>query len=210
MNSIINALSWRYATKKYDTAKKISPEMRHELLEAARLSASSFGLQPWKFLVIDNPETRKQLRAVAWDQSAVTDSSLFVVLCTKTTIDEAYVDHYMQTIATTRGIDSASLAGFKKMILGSLQGRSENDIVQWNKHQTYIALGTLLTTAALHEIDSTPMEGFDAAKVDEILGLKAEGYTVAAFFAAGYRSSEDTTAAFKKVRFSTDEVISIR
>jgi nitroreductase len=123
-------------------------------------------------VVVETPKLREQIRAAAWNQAQVTDASDVIVLCTRTTLDEAYVDHYLELIATTRSLTIDKLDGLKKMILGSVAHRSKHEVIEWNKRQTYIALGVLLSTAALHTIDASPMEGFDPLKVDEILGLK--------------------------------------
>lgn len=210
MHSIIDALSWRYATQQFDPSKKLAAADRELLLEATRLAPSSFGLQPWKLVVVQTPELREQIRAAAWNQAQVTDASDLIVLCTRTTLDEAYVDHYLELIATTRGLSIDKLDGLKKSILGSTAKRSANEVIEWNKRQTYIALGVLVTTAALHSIDASPMEGFDAQQVDGILGLTAENYTATALCALGYRHTSDPAAAQKKVRFPTNEIVAIK
>jgi nitroreductase len=210
MHSIIDALSWRYATQQFDPSKKLAAADRELLLEATRLAPSSFGLQPWKLVVVETPKLREQIRAAAWNQAQVTDASDVIVLCTRTTLDEAYVDHYLELIATTRSLTIDKLDGLKKMILGSVAHRSKHEVIEWNKRQTYIALGVLLSTAALHIIDASPMEGFDPLKVDEILGLTAEGYTATVLCALGYRHTNDPAATQKKVRLPIKEIIAIK
>ncbi len=207
MNNIINALNWRYATKSFDSSKKLSDEQLDTILESMRLSASSYGLQPWKFVVVSNPETRTALRAAAWDQTQVTDASAFVVLTVRTDVDAAYVDAYMKSIADTRGMDVAALSGFADMIKGTISRRTAEQVVEWSSRQVYIALGTALTTAAQLEVDTCPMEGFDSAKFDEILGLKEMNLSSRVCLAIGFRSAEDTSASYKKVRFAKDEVV---
>lgn len=209
MSDVLKALSWRYATHKFDMTKKLSSEELSGLLEAARLAPSSFGLQPWKFVVVQNPELRKRLSAAAFNQPQVLEASDIIVLCSKTTLDETYVDRYAQLIAQTRNIPVEGLSGMKKMILGTVGSRTEQEIIDWNKRQTYIALGTLLMTAALQHIDASPMEGFNPVQVDEILGLPAKGFTAAVLCAVGHRSPEDPGATNAKVRFPANEVIVI-
>lgn len=203
---IIDALNWRYATKVYGDKKLTSDEL-NTVLEAMRLSASSFGLQPWKFIVVSNPELRTKLRAAAWDQSAVTDASALVVLAVNKNVDDAYIDAYIAFIAKERGIPMEALSSFADMMKGSIKGKTPEEVVGWSKKQVYIALGTGLATAALLNIDATPMEGFDPAQVDEILGLHALGLGSAVFLALGFRSEADVTANYKKVRFDAKDII---
>jgi nitroreductase len=207
MDTIIKSLNWRYATKSFDSTKKISEEQLNTILESMRLSASSYGLQPWKFIVVQNPDKRTALRAAAWDQSQVTDASAFIVLAVRTDVDAAYVDKYMQSIAAIRGIDISSLSGFADMIKGTISRRTTENVIDWSSRQVYIALGTALTTAAQLEIDTCPMEGFDSAKFDEILGLKEMNLSSRVCLAVGFRSAEDTSASYKKARFSKEEVV---
>lgn len=207
MDTIIKSLNWRYATKSFDSTKKISEEQLNTILESMRLSASSYGLQPWKFIVVQNPDKRTALRAAAWDQPQVTDASAFIVLAVRTDVDAAYVDKYMQSIADIRGIDVSSLSGFADMIKGTISRRTTENVIDWSSRQVYIALGTALTTAAQLEIDTCPMEGFDSAKFDEILGLKEMNLSSRVCLAVRFRSAEDTSASYKKARFSKEEVV---
>lgn len=210
MKNIIQALNWRYATKKFDTTKKLSAEQLETLLESLRLTASSYGLQPWKFLVIENPALRTQIRAAAWDQSQVTDASHLVVLCAKTDVNDAAVDEYMAAIAVTRSIPVEGLAGFSQMLKGAISGKTQSDLTTWAAKQVYIALGTLLTSAALLEIDACPMEGFDPAAVNTILGLDSQNLTATVLCPLGFRDSSDDTITRTKVRFPKEKVVEIR
>jgi nitroreductase len=164
------------------------------------LSASSFGLQPYQIAVVSDPDTRKQLRAVSYDQPQITDSSHLFVLAAKTDMSPAYVDDYMHRIADTRRLNPEALNGFGSHIKGSVSARSPEQILNWNKRQVYIALGTLLAAAAELRIDNCPMEGFDAEAYDRILGLSERGLTATVLCAVGFRSEEDATAGHKKVR----------
>lgn len=205
---IIKALNWRYATKQFDATKKISESDISTLLEAARLSPSSFGLQPWKFIVVTNPEVRKKIRAAAWDQSQVTDASHLVVFTVDKNVDDAFVDAYVADIAQTRGVSIADLKAFGDTMKGAVKARGSAETVKnWSARQVYIALGTLLTSAAVLGIDACPMEGFDNKKVDEILGLDKLGVESLAFAALGYRANEDEVKKYKKVRFLKSEVV---
>jgi nitroreductase len=205
MKNIIDALNWRYATKAFDKDKKLSESQLMAVTEAMRLSASSFGLQPWKFIVVTDPEIRKALRAAAWDQSQITDAShLIVIAVNSRTIP--LVDSYMQSIADTRGIPVEALKGFSDSIKGSLAGKTPQEIKDWSSRQLYIALGIGLVAAASESIDACPMEGFDPQKFDEILGLTKMGLESRALLALGFRSPDDKTASYKKVRFPRSEV----
>lgn len=207
MSQILDSLKWRYATKKFDPTKKIPDADVNELLEALRLAPSSYGLQPWTFLVITNDTIRKELRKEAWDQSQITDASHLIVLCAKTALDPAYVDHFIESHAKNAGSGAEAFAGLKKMVSSSIGGRSPEEMLQWNQKQVYIALGMLLETASLKQIDNCPMEGFSAEGFDRILGLKEKGLTATVVCALGYRNPDDEHAKHPKMRFPTEEVI---
>ena len=195
---ILNALNWRYATKKFSD-RKVSDEDLKILIESARLAPSSFGLQPFKIFVIANKEIREKIKEAAWNQSQVTDCSHLVVFCARKDVDESYIKKYVNLISETRKIPSENLKGFEDMLMGFRKARNDEFISEWCKRQSYISLGFLLETAALMKIDACPMEGFSPEKVDEILGL--EEYTSVAFCALGYRDESDENASMKKVRF---------
>lgn len=207
-NTLLVRLKWRYATKKFDAAKKIHPSLWSALEEALVLSPSSYGLQPYRFVVIADPELRKKLRAVSWDQPQVTDASHFVVFARKLAMTEADVERFVGLIAETRGSARGSLQGYYDMMVGDLvKGPRSAWIEEWTARQTYIALGNLLTSAALLGVDACPMEGLDPAKYDEILGLAAKGYGTTNVCALGYRADDDKYADAKKVRFPNNELI---
>jgi len=206
MERIIKALNWREATKQFDTSKKLTEEQLNTLIEAARLAPSSFGLQPWSFVVVSDPAVRTELRAASWDQAQITDASQLIVFTAKTPNDEL-VDTYINDIASTRGVTVESLSGLAQMIKGSIATRNEVENIEWAKKQAYLALGVTLTTAALLEIDACPMEGFDPAKYDEILGLKERGLHTAVIMAVGFRSTEEAARESKKVRFPRAQTV---
>lgn len=203
MESIIKALEWREATKHFDPNKKLTDDQFETLLEVARLSPSSFGLQPWSFISVREPAMRAKLREASWDQPQVTEASHLIVFTAKAQSD-AIVDEYIATIASTRGVPAESLAGFSQMIKKSLASKSESERLEWAKHQVYIALGATLIAAAALDIDSCPMEGFDAAQYDEILGLSARGLHAVAALPVGFRRADN---GVKKVRFAKEKVV---
>jgi nitroreductase / dihydropteridine reductase len=203
----IEYLNWRYATKKFDPTKKVSEQELNELLEVARFSPSSFGLQPWKFLVLTDPQTRNKIKPLAWNQPQITDSSFLVIFCSLASIDERFVKKFVKSISTVRGIPVASLAEYEKMMVDFVKGHDQAWLSNWMKRQVYIALGMLLSECARREIDACPMEGFDPAKIDEALGLAKENLNSVVMCAVGYRAPSDEFATFKKVRFEPSEVI---
>lgn len=205
MKNIIEALNWRYATKKFDASKKLTDNELMTLTESLRLSASSFGLQPWKFILVTNPEIRIKLREEAWGQPQITDASQLIVLAVKKNIDAAAVDAYMESTAKARNVSVESLKGYGDMIKGSFTGKSPESLKEWASRQVYIALGTLLTTAAHEGIDACPMEGFNNQKFDEILGLDKLGLESRVLAAVGYRLDDDAAAKLPKSRFSREE-----
>jgi len=210
MTNIIKALGWRYATKKFDTAKKVSENDIEELLEVLRLAPSSFGLQPWKFLVVKNPQLRQKLREASWGQPQVTDASHLIVLCARTDVDEKFVKHFVEAMAKARKVSVESLKSYQDMMVGSMAAKTEQVRIDWSKKQVYIALGMLLEAAALKGIDAAPMEGFDPQKYDEILDLKKEHLTATVVCALGYRAHDDATVKLAKVRFPKEEVVEER
>jgi len=213
MNKIDNELlfkqlNWRYACKKFDPTKKIRESDWNILVESLRLSASSYGLQPWKFIVVQNPEIRKQLLPLSWGQTPVTDASHFVVLTYKEKMDEAHIDKFIQETAKVRGMDASTLNGYKDMMMGDLvKGPRAQVINWWAQRQVYIAMGSILTTAAMMEIDTLPMEGLDPAGYDKVLSLEGTGYKTVAAVACGYRAADDKYQHAKKVRFETKDVV---
>jgi len=206
-DALLENLSWRYAVKKFDPARKIPAREWAALERSLVLSPSSYGLQPWHFVVVTDPEVRATLKAASWNQTQITDASHLVVLCRRTTMVRADVDRYVTRIAEVRGVPAASLEPYRGMMLGSVE-KPGADHSTWNAKQVYIALGFFLTAAAALGIDACPMEGFDAAQYDQILGLTQRGYAATVVATAGYRASDDAYATQKKVRFLDSEVIS--
>jgi len=207
MKNVIEALNWRYATKKYDPAKKLSAEQIETLLEAARLAPTSFGLQPIRLVNVTDPAIRAKLRTAAHGQSAVTDASHFVVFAATTDLGPKQVEEFTALVAATRNVPIESLADYNKMIGGTLASRTAEQNTDWAAKQAYIALGILLLAAAENEIDATPMEGFDAKQFTEILGLAKLGLTAVVAAAIGFRAEDDSYIKLTKVRFPKEKFI---
>jgi nitroreductase len=205
---LLQQLHWRYATKQFDPTRKIGAEDWATLEQALLLTASSTGLQPWKFIVVKDPAVRKRLQPAARGQTQVVDASHLVVFAAKLDIGEADVDAHLRRTAAVRGMPVEALAGYRGMVVGGIvKGMDTAARNAWSRNQTYIALGNLLTSAALLGIDACPMEGFDHAQFDEILGLKARGLASTAMATLGYRAATDKYAALPKVRFPLEDVI---
>lgn len=204
--NLIDSLQWRYATKQFDASKKISAPDLQLLQDAVSLAPSSYGLQPFRVLLISDPEVREQLKAVAYGQPQITAASHLFVFAHKLDMTEGYVDDFMQRTASERGISVASLAGYSQVIKGSVASKSPEAISAWNQRQAYIALGHLLVAAATQHIDACPMEGFDPAGVDKVLNLAEQGLAPAVIAAVGYRSAEDKMQFAAKVRLPQSEL----
>lgn len=206
MSTPINALNWRYATKQFDADKTVDAASIQTLKEAVNLTATSYGLQPFRVILVTDKEIKAKLREASYGQTQLTDASHIFVFAAKNDISDEYVDDFMQRIADTRGIDVANLEGYGKTIKGSVYNRSTDDVRAWNQRQAYIALGTLLQTAAELHVDACPMEGFVPSQVDEILGLKEKGLGAVVIAPVGHRSSEDKMANAAKVRLTLDQL----
>jgi len=205
-STLVGNLNWRYAAKVFDASKTIPAETWQALEEALILSPSSFGLQPWKFIVITDKEMRAKLLPHSWGQTQVTQCSHYVIFAAITKIDEAYIDANLARTAEVRGVTAESLAGFRKMLTGTLiQGGYGTP--EWAARQAYIALGNFMTSAAMLQIDTCPMEGFSPAEYDKVLGLPARGLTSVVCCAAGYRSPDCKYASLAKVRFPASAMI---
>lgn len=209
-SQVVEQLQWRYATKVFDGQKKISAADWRSLEETLLLSASSYGLQPWKFFVVTDPEVRESLVAHSWNQRQVADASHLVVFAVHRQMSEALVDRYVERVVEVRGGEVEALQRYRNMMVRDVvdgpRGQGEASM-QWAKLQAYIALGNLMTAAAMMGIDTCPMEGFVAEKYDEILGLAERGLTSAVLCPVGYRAADDKYAQLPKVRFSADELI---
>ncbi|WP_339728469.1 NAD(P)H-dependent oxidoreductase [Maribacter stanieri] len=207
MNSIVDKLNWRYATKKFDSSKKVSEKDLETLLEAARLTASSYGLQPYEIYVIEDTDVRQKLRKASYDQPQITDASYLIVLANKPTFNETMIDDYIANIMAIRGVSKEDLKGFSQTMKSTLLDLPDAYKNTWTSNQAYIVLGNLMTVASEMKIDTCPMEGFDKAKYNEILGLTDKDLNAAVVLAVGYRSADDTTQHYPKVRYSKEQII---
>jgi nitroreductase len=202
---LLSSLNTRYATKVFDTAKKVSEEELEKLLEAIRLSASSFGLQPYKVLVVTNPEIRAELRKASWGQPQITDSSALLVFAVKSTITTDTVDEFIDLVAATRHAPKEALSEYQNMMNGTIGSRTPEQLENWASKQAYIALGFGLVSSAILGIDSCPMEGFSPDDFDKILELDKLGLKSKVVLAVGYRSEADKYQQYPKVRFSKED-----
>ena len=205
---LVDQLRWRYATQQFDPQRKISPEDWSALESALVLTPSSYGLQPWKFIVITDPAVREKLVAASWGQRQPADCSHLVVFTIKKDFGEPEIDAHMKRTAEVRNVPLESLRKYREKMVGRLvKGMDPAARNAWAERQVYIAVGTFLTGAALLGIDACPMEGFEPAKYDEILGLDKLGLSTVVVATAGYRTAADKDATLKKVRFPNDHVI---
>ena len=206
MNKFIKDANWRYATKKFDASKKIVAEDLEILKEAIRLSASSYGLQPYKVLIIENPEIRAKLQPVAWGQSQVVDASQLVVFANMTNFGDNEIDAFIKNFTEIRGITVESVQGYADFMKSKISTLPEEQRNIWTSKQTYIALTNLMNAAAELNIDVTPMEGFEAEEFNQILGLDKLGLNAAVIATIGYRHEEDATQNYAKVRKSNEQL----
>lgn len=200
--TLLAALNWRYAVKRFDSTRIIPAETWSALEEALILTPSSTGLQPWRFIVVTDPAMKARLQPAAWNQAQVADCSHFVIMTVRRNLGDDHVDQHIARMSEVRGITIDSLAKFRAMVTGNLnRAREENRLDIWQMHQIYIALGNFMTAAALLGVDTCPMEGFQPDRFDDILQLAGTPYASVVCCAAGYRASEDKYATTPKVRF---------
>ena len=203
---ITDALTWRRAVKVFDTTKKVSDADLDTILEAGRLAPSSFGIEAWKFLVVEDPAVRTKLREAAYGQAQVAEASQLVVVARRT--DAANIPpELIERSAAAQGKSPADLDGFLQAVTGAVMGKPEGPVRDgWIAAQTYIALGMMMVAASILEIDNAAMEGFDRAKVDEILGLASKNLSAVTFLVLGYRG-DDAWSKTPKVRRTMEEVV---
>jgi nitroreductase len=206
MNKIIEPLNWRYATKKFDSTKKISNEDLETIKESLRLVPSSYGLQPLKFLIIEDTSLRLRLKERSFNQAQITDASHLLVICSLTEITESYIENHIENMAQIRDVSIDSIAGFGNYMKKEILSMKKDKIAEWNAKQAYIALGHLLHTCANLRIDATPMEGFESDAYNEILNLKSMGLQAVLVCPIGYRSENDSNQFLKKVRKSKESL----
>ena len=207
---LLTQLNWRYATKQFDSARKISPEDWSVLENALILSPSSYGLQPWKFIVITDQKMREKLFPATWSQRQVLDCSHFIVFAVNTKMTEEHIDRHVARTVEVRGGTVEGLRRYRDIMMGDVvTGARAPTAQQWAAHQAYLALGNFVTSAALVGIDTCPMEGFQPDEYDRILELAPKGLASVVCCAVGYRSADDKSATQKKVRYPREQVIHI-
>ena len=203
---LIENLKWRYATKKFDPRKKVSEQDLKYLKEAVQLSVSSYGLQLYKVLIVKDASIREELREASWGQSQVIDASHLFVFCNFSEHKDEYVDDYINNIVETQNIPFSAVAGYGEFIKENLSKKTTSEWQSWSKRQTYLSLANLLNACAELKVDACPMEGFDSAAYNEILGLDKKGLNASVIATVGYRSEQDETQYRKKVRKGIDEL----
>ncbi len=205
---VTERLQWRYATKKFDPSKKIPSDIWDALVQSLVLAPSSFGLQPWKFFVVRNPELREQLLPSTWNQNQVVDASHLVVFAIKKDVDAADVDRFIDRMAEVQSVPASNLQGYAGVVKKFLQEPPYPlDMNEWSTRQVYIALAQFMDCAALLGVDTCPMEGFQPSEYNKVLGLPEQGYAAVVLCTAGYRAEDDGYADKPKVRYPEPEVV---
>lgn len=205
--ALLEQLQWRYATKAFDPAATIPGDTWDAIEESLVLTPSSFGLQPWKFIVITDPAMKSLLLPHSWNQHQVVDCSHYVVFAAPTDVGDSNIDNLIECLAFYRKVSSESLQGYRSVLEGFMKGLDADQRLVWARHQIYIALGQLMTSAALLGIDACPMEGFAPAEYDKLLGLPERNLTATVCCALGYRADDDKYASVPKARYPRDEVV---
>ena len=206
MNSIDN-LKWRYAVKKFDHHKILSDNQINILKQAFNLTATSYGLQPIKLVVVKNKDIQKELVLHSWNQQQVSQASHLLVICVDTKLDETDVEKYFERVKEIRNTPDEIINSFKEYLTTTISKKTTEDLLSWGKNQAYLALGNLLTVCANEKIDSCPMEGFIPEKYDEVLGLKEKNLSSVLVLPVGYRAEDDIMTHQKKVRKNVDEIV---
>ena len=204
--NIIQLLNWRYATKSFDSNKKLNDAQLTTLLNAIQLAPSSYGLQPYQIIVVSNQEIKEALKVAAYGQPQLAQASHVLVFARTKNYTIAHVDEFAANIIATRGVTVEDIKGYVDTMKGTVESQTQDQLAVWNSKQAYIALGILLESAALNGIDACPMEGFDTAKFDEILGLDAKNLASVVIAPVGFRSIDDDTQHYKKVRKSQEDL----
>lgn len=203
----IRQLKWRYATKKFDPSKKLSEEKLNILKETFNLTATSFGLQPLKMLVVSNPNLKEKLVPLTYHQVQVRDASHILILCMQDKVDPEFIKAHFARVEGARSTPRKILEPFEKELVRSFSEKDPIEIKKWMANQLYLTLGALLTVCAVENIDACPIEGFEPEKYDELLGLKKMGLESVIILPVGYRDEEDFFINLKKVRRGVDELI---
>ena len=208
---LLARLRWRYSTKRFESSRAIPADVWSALEHTLVLSPSSFGLQPWKFVVVEDPKLRAELRALSWNQPQITDASKLVVFCGQRTMTVADVDRYLGLQCDVRGTPRESVAKYRTVLVDFVEnGWAAKDHAAWNARQVYIALGTFLAAAAMLGVDTCALEGIDTEAYDRLLGFDGTRFTTLVACCAGYRAEGDRGAGAKKVRYPIDDIIERR
>jgi len=206
-DSLTNAMAWRKSVKMFDTQRKVSQVDIDDLLDTTVLSPSSFGLEPWKFIVISDDDLKTELGTAGYEQKQFTTASHIVVMCVRTEINDDYIDEMVARVSTVRGVALDSLDEYALMIKNLIASKSQKEVEQWSSLQVYLATGVLLGAAAHKRIDASPMEGFEAGKFDKILDLENTDYHALVVVALGYRCDLDSSVSWEKVRRSRNTLV---
>ncbi len=207
MKDIIDRLEWRYAVKKFDPLR-ILPEADIEVLKKGfNLTATSYGLQPIKLVVVKNKVLQQQLIPFSFNQPQVAQASHVLILCIEQKIDHKYITSYFERVQKVRGTSEEILNPYREELVRDFSTRDSHDIREWATNQAYLALGNLLTICAVRQIDSCPMEGFSPTGYDQLLGLSEKGLNSVLVLPVGYRAGDDQFSGFKKVRRSMEQSI---
>ncbi len=205
--NIIDKLQWRYATKSFDATKLISENKLNTIYQAFNLTATSYGLQPLKLVVISNKALQEELVAASMNQQQVAQASHVLVFCIETAVDKAYIENYFERVKSIRNTPDSVLAGFRDFLINDFEGKTEDAIALWATKQAYLTMGNLMTVCAVEGVDACPMEGFEPSKYDAILDLKTKGLQSVLVMPIGYRAEDDMFAGFKKVRKPLEESV---
>lgn len=206
LNSI-DSLEWRYATKKFDPAKKLNVTQLETLAKAFNLTATSYGLQPCRLMIVQDQDIKEKMVPHSYGQMQVKDCSAVLVLCT-TAVDEGYVKQYFSLVKKERGTSDDVLKPFQDFLTDAFSKKDNDEVELWARNQAYLIMGNLLTVCAQQQIDSCPMEGFVPDKIDALLGLNKMGLKSTLLLPVGYRSTDDMMSQLKKVRRPQQEMVS--
>lgn len=207
---LLDALQWRYATKVFDATKKIPADLWAALEKALVLTPTSYGLQPYRFLIVQDAATRAALLPQSWGQKQVVDCSHYVVFTARTEMKQADVDKLIARISSVRGVPAESMTPYWNMMIGDVvNGPRGKTAHEWAARQCYIALGNLMTAAAVLGVDACPMEGINPLEYDKILGLDGTGYKTVVALALGYRAASDKYASLAKIRYEKADLVKV-
>ena len=205
--NFIEALDWRYAAKQFDPSKKVSDADLDSILNAGNLAATSYGLQPFKFVVVSDQETQSALVPFSYNQPQVEQASHVIVLAARTDVDEAFIRSMARLTEKVRDLEQGKLDGYAKQMIGSIMSMSDEQRLHWAQKQIYIVLANMMAACAVLQVDSCPMEGFVPAQYDRLLNLKEKNLTATVLLPVGYRSEEDEQQHYAKVRNPIDEMV---